>query len=144
MAARRLKRSKTPDADAVVADDVPVTAPRAKATGGRPSVADAKRQAKSSIAAANERSDRPGQVSSAEPGLVYYYWDALEVDAARIARLRLMLEGRGYWKADGPEHVPGVPHAEIWATYAEVKRELDRGVKRRHDQIKRRLSGRKT
>lgn len=121
---------------------IPISAPRpTMPTDGRPSLKDARSTARATLKAGSETRSRPGEVENAEGGLVYYYWDALEVDEARQIKLRLLLESRGYWKSRGSEYVSGVPHAEVWATYVEVKLELDRETKRRHDRMKRAVSG---
>jgi hypothetical protein len=116
---------------------VAVSAPRPKTKPGRPTLAEAKKIAKGATQRA--KSARPGMVENQDPDLHYYYWDALELTEARQVKLRLMLEGRGFWKSDGDEYVQGVPHAEIWATYKEVQAQLEEESKRKHDEIKRRL-----
>ena len=121
---------------------VPVSAPRPPApTDGRPTLKESRATARATLKTGSETRSRPGEVVNGEGGLVYYYWDALEVDEARQIKLRLLLESRGYWKSKGSEYVPGVPHAEVWATYVEVKAELDRETKRRHDRMKKAVSG---
>ena len=124
--------------------DVPVSAPVPKPTDGRPSLADAKALAKASAKTQQAASDRPGAVMNGEAGLEYYYWDALEVDEAYQVKLRVLLGQKGYWKTDGDEYVGSVPHAEIWATYAEVKKELDKATAKRHRLLKQRVAGKMT
>jgi hypothetical protein len=132
-------RRKQPKTAKEVAS-VPVTAPKPP-TDGRPSLAEAKQVVRSTLKNQGKTEERPGEVANQEKGLVYYYWDALDVGEARKAKLRILLASRGYWKTEGDEYVPHVPHAEIWATYVEVKKQLDRDTKRRHDRLKRSVTG---
>ena len=129
MATKRTVKRRKPS-------EVPVSAPIKKPTDGRPSLEDARGLAKQSIKSDQTNTDRPGSVQNAEPGLDYYYWDALELDEARQVKLRLYLSGRGYWKTSGEEYVSGVPHAEIWATYDEVRRDLDKARRRKYKKLR--------
>lgn len=117
---------------------VPITKPRPKTKGSRPTLAEAKAIAKGAVKRAQTMVH--GAIENKDASLEYYYWDGLEVEQSRQIKLRLMLEGRGYWKADGDEFVQGVPHAEIWCTYAEVYAEIKKESKRKYQAAKRRLS----
>ena len=120
---------------------VPVSAPVPPPRDGRPSVAEARDLARASAKRREDQASSPGAVANVESGLVYYYWDALELAEDRQVKLRILLGQKGYWVTKGDEFVPGVPHAEIWATYVEVKRELDRATARRHKKLKEQVSG---
>ena len=126
------------------ASSVPITAPVPPPRDGRPSLAEAKGLAKDSARRHASQSASPGAVSNQEDGLAYYYWDALELAEDRQVKLRVLLGQKGYWKSEGSEYVAGVPHAEIWATYDEVKRELDKATARRHNKLKQQVSGLKS
>jgi len=120
---------------------IPVSAPVPKHADGRPSLSEAKAIAKEGLKAKELSLDKPGQVANKEPGLAYYYWNALEVEEDRMARLRIMFAQKGYWKCTGEEYVPGVPHAEIWATYKEVYKQLEKASAKRWEEKKRALLG---
>ena len=119
---------------------IPVSAPVPKPVDGRPSLADARKQAKAGLKAEQTGTENPGAVANKEPGLQYYYWDALELTEEYQEKLRIMFAGRGYWKTKGAEYVPNVPHAEIWATYDEVYKEIRTASKKRWLKLKRSLS----
>ena len=121
--------------------EIEISAPVIQHTDGRPSLAEARGILKEGMKAAKHAHAYPGQVMNQEPGLVYYYWDALSVEDDRIERLRLMFGQKGYWKVSGDEYVPGVPHAEIWATYSEIHSELQKASKKRWEEKKRSLLG---
>ena len=120
---------------------VPVSAPVPVHTDGRPSLDQARQILKDGLRAQQDASERPGKVTKQEIGLVYYYWDAMDVAEDRQERLRIMLAQRGYWKCEGPEHVPGVPHAEIWCTYEEVYKQIAAASKKRWEKQKRAVTG---
>ena len=120
------------------AEMVPVTAPMPKNIGSRPTLAESKKRAQAARDTAS--SSRPGQILNCDKTLEYYYWDALELSDERQVRLRLMLGERGYWKADGAEHVSGVPHAEIWCIYKEAYETHRRASEEAHKKAKRRIA----
>lgn len=121
--------------------EIEVSAPVPKHEDGRPSLREAREIARQSVKAAEFSKERPGQVASKEPGLAYYYWNSLELSEERVARLRILFAQKGYWKCEGGEYVPGVPHAEIWCTYDEVARDLQKASAKRWEQKKRALFG---
>jgi len=122
-------------------EQIPVSAPVPKHVDGRPSLAEAKAIAKEGLKAKEMGLEKPGQVANKEPGLEYYYWNALEVEEDRMARLRIMFAQKGYWKCTSDAFVPGVPHAEIWATYKEVYKQLEKANAKRWEEKKRALLG---
>lgn len=130
------KRKAKPKAEV---DAVPVSAPIKKPTDNRPSLAEAQKTLKEGLRARQSQATKPGKVLNTEEGLAYYYWDAMELADAYQAKLRLMFSERGYWKAEGGEYVPGVPHAEIWCTYEEIYKQIAADSTKRWEEKRKQL-----